>query len=221
MFAVPLGLFAVSLPDALRPRAFGINAAMWGVSALIGPLLGAVLTATVGWRWVFWINLPLIAIVAWAARARCAGSEPAERVRERRRLNIVGPVLLGLVVAVLLAVTKHWLPPLVLLPLALVPAVGSSSGTSGARPRRSSRIPPTRSPPTSRRSGPASRSSAPRRTCRSSSRSASATASTCGYALGCVVGVACSVHARVDDRVDDRRAPQVAAAQPDRARDGA
>src|SRR5439155_7373740 len=61
MFAVPLGLFAVSLPDELRPRAFGINAAMWGVSALIGPALGAVLTATVGWRWVFWINLPLIA----------------------------------------------------------------------------------------------------------------------------------------------------------------
>lgn len=28
MFAVPLGLFAVSIPDALRPRAFSINAAM-------------------------------------------------------------------------------------------------------------------------------------------------------------------------------------------------
>ena len=31
MFAVPLGLFALYVPDALRPRAFGLNAAMWGV----------------------------------------------------------------------------------------------------------------------------------------------------------------------------------------------
>jgi len=46
---VPLGLFAVSIPDALRPRAFGINAAMWGVSALVGPLLGAVLWPVLSW----------------------------------------------------------------------------------------------------------------------------------------------------------------------------
>ena len=37
MFAVPIGLFALYIPDALRPRAFGLNAAMWGVSAAIGP----------------------------------------------------------------------------------------------------------------------------------------------------------------------------------------
>ena len=85
MFAVPLGLFAVSLPDELRPRAFGINAAMWGVSALVGPLLGAVLTSTVGWRWVFWINLPLIAVVAWAAKLALGRQAPFERVAARTR----------------------------------------------------------------------------------------------------------------------------------------
>ena len=81
MFAVPLGLFAISVPDSLRPRAFGINAAMWGVSALIGPALGAILTGTVGWRWVFWINLPMIAIVAWAGRLalRRRAARPAAR----------------------------------------------------------------------------------------------------------------------------------------------
>jgi MFS family permease len=123
MFAVPLGLFAVSLPDELRSRAFGINAAMWGVSALIGPALGAVLTATVGWRWVFWINLPLIAGVAWSAARALRGVRPRDRSARPARLNIAGPALLGLVVAVLLALTKHWLPPLVLAPVALVPAV--------------------------------------------------------------------------------------------------
>jgi MFS family permease len=123
MFAVPLGLFAVSIPDALRPRAFGINAAMWGISALIGPALGAALTATVGWRWVFWVNLPLIAIVAWSAARALRGMEPRERPARDAPLNLVGPALLGLVVAVLLALTKNWLPAEALAPVALLPAV--------------------------------------------------------------------------------------------------
>ena len=213
MFAVPLGLFAVSLPDELRPRAFGINAAMWGVSALIGPALGAVLTATVGWRWVFWINLPLIAVVAWSAARALRGIQPRERSGSGRRLNIAGPVLLGLVVAVLLALTKHWLPPLVLAPLALVPAIGFF-----LHERRTSQ---------------------PVFTHTANSIAANVAAFGAGVAfLGAetylplqlqvgfgdgvrVVGVALpALHAGVDDRVDDRRAPRSAAAEPDRARDG-
>ncbi len=31
---------------------------MWGVSALVGPLLGGVLAEHVSWRWVFYVNLP-------------------------------------------------------------------------------------------------------------------------------------------------------------------
>ena len=139
--------------------------------------LGAVLTATVGWRWVFWINLPLIAVVAWSAARALRVVRPVRRPVNEARFNIAGPVLLGLVVAVLLALTKHWLPPLVLAPLALLPAGGLLLPRAADGRSRSSRTPPTRSPPTSPPSGPAWRSSAPRPTCRSSSRSGSTTAS--------------------------------------------
>jgi MFS family permease len=122
MFAVPLGLFALSVPAGLRPRAFGMNAAMWGVSALVGPLLGAILTATVGWRWVFWINLPMIATVAWAGAIALRGHPRPAPAAQREPLNLVGPVMLGAVVAILLAVTRRWLPVAVLAPLAIVPA---------------------------------------------------------------------------------------------------
>jgi MFS family permease len=101
MFAVPLGLFAVYVPEALRPRAFGVNAAMWGVSALIGPALGALLTGTVGWRWVFWVNLPLIAVVAVAAWAALRGGS-ARGGRTEAPVNVVGPLLLGATVLALL-----------------------------------------------------------------------------------------------------------------------
>ncbi len=122
MFSVPLGLFATSVPEALRPRAFGVNAAMWGVSALIGPALGAILTGTVGWRWVFWVNLPLIAGVAWAARLALRGRPRPAPAADHHPLNLVGPALLGAMVALLLGLARQALPAAVLVPAAVAAA---------------------------------------------------------------------------------------------------
>jgi DHA2 family methylenomycin A resistance protein-like MFS transporter len=44
---------------AQRSRAFGLWGAMAGIAASAGPLLGGLLVTTVGWRWVFFINLPV------------------------------------------------------------------------------------------------------------------------------------------------------------------
>ncbi|WP_316781733.1 MFS transporter [Streptomyces sasae] len=44
---------------AARSRAFGLWGSMAGIAAAIGPLLGGLLVSTVGWRWVFLINLPV------------------------------------------------------------------------------------------------------------------------------------------------------------------
>ncbi len=124
MFAVPLGLFATRVPDELRPRAFGINAAMWGVAALVGPLLGSILTSTVGWRWVFWINLPMIAIIAWAARLAIKQQAPMERTVERRPINLIGPVLLGVIVAAMLGASHNSIPVALLVAVAVAAAFG-------------------------------------------------------------------------------------------------
>ncbi|MEU1185473.1 MFS transporter [Streptomyces sp. NPDC005820] len=42
-----------------RARAFGLWGSMAGIAASAGPLLGGLLVSTVGWRWVFLINLPV------------------------------------------------------------------------------------------------------------------------------------------------------------------
>ncbi|HJN93778.1 MAG TPA: MDR family MFS transporter [Dehalococcoidia bacterium] len=46
-------------PPAERGKYIGLFAAVFGVSAVIGPTLGGFLTDEFSWRWVFWVNLPL------------------------------------------------------------------------------------------------------------------------------------------------------------------
>ena len=48
-----------------RARAQGYFSAIWGVSAIVGPALGGLITSTVGWQWVFEINIP-VGLVAGA-----------------------------------------------------------------------------------------------------------------------------------------------------------
>ncbi|KAK5047592.1 hypothetical protein LTR84_006689 [Exophiala bonariae] len=45
-----------------RPVLFALVGILYGVGALCGPLLGGALTDTIGWRWCFWINLPIGAL---------------------------------------------------------------------------------------------------------------------------------------------------------------
>ncbi|MFE0539315.1 MFS transporter [Streptomyces nigra] len=55
-----LALLQQAYPEpAARSRAFGLWGSMAGIAASAGPLLGGALVSTVGWRWVFLINLPV------------------------------------------------------------------------------------------------------------------------------------------------------------------
>jgi EmrB/QacA subfamily drug resistance transporter len=56
---------AVYTDDTARGRAIGTWSAFTSVSGVIGPLLGGLLVDSVGWRWVFLINLPLVALTVF------------------------------------------------------------------------------------------------------------------------------------------------------------
>src|SRR3984957_7007735 len=53
---------ATFAPDD-RPRAVGAWSGLGGVASAVGPILGGWLVQSVGWRWVFLLNLPLAAAV--------------------------------------------------------------------------------------------------------------------------------------------------------------
>jgi EmrB/QacA subfamily drug resistance transporter len=89
MFAVSLALVAQEFPAGReRGTAMGIYGATIGISVAIGPLLGGAITDALGWRWVFFINVP-VGVAALAVSYL--------KVRESRNPNATRIDWLGLV----------------------------------------------------------------------------------------------------------------------------
>ncbi len=57
-------------PPAERARWAGVLMSVFGVATIVGPLLGGWITDNIGWRWTFYVNLPVgiiaLAFAAWA-----------------------------------------------------------------------------------------------------------------------------------------------------------
>ena len=83
---------------AERARAIGIWGGTIGVSLALGPVVGGVLLATVGWRGIFWVNIP----VGVAAIALTALFVPESRAPRARRVDLVGQVLVVVILASLI-----------------------------------------------------------------------------------------------------------------------
>ncbi|KZB86147.1 MFS transporter [Amycolatopsis regifaucium] len=58
----PLTLIRRLFAEDERGRAFGIWGSVAAAATLLGPILGGLLTASLDWRWIFWVNVPLCGI---------------------------------------------------------------------------------------------------------------------------------------------------------------
>jgi EmrB/QacA subfamily drug resistance transporter len=83
---------------AERARAIGLWGGTFGVSLALGPVVGGALIASVGWRGIFWVNIP----VGVAAIALTALFVPESRAPRARRLDPVGQVLVIVTLASLI-----------------------------------------------------------------------------------------------------------------------
>ncbi len=119
-------LVTQAFPSSERGRALGIVSAIVSVGLLSGPMVGGLITQYLGWRWAFYVNVP-ISIVATAVGTRLLRPSPRQ---PGQRFDITGAALfLVAVVALLLTLTtgptQGWRSPgaLALTALALASTV--------------------------------------------------------------------------------------------------
>ncbi len=98
-----------------RAQAIGIWGAVTGISMALGPLLGGLLVDSVGWRSIFWVNIP----IGVAAIVLTALFVPESRAPRARRLDPVGQALVLVALAsitygIIEGPRKGWLSPLIL-----------------------------------------------------------------------------------------------------------
>jgi MFS family permease len=78
MFATTIALLNSSYQGRDRGTAFGVWGAVSGAAAAAGPILGGLLTESLSWRWIFFVNLPISA-VAIVMSLRAFGPDPRPR----------------------------------------------------------------------------------------------------------------------------------------------
>jgi EmrB/QacA subfamily drug resistance transporter len=110
MFAVSLALVAQEFAAGReRATAMGIYGATIGISVAIGPLVGGAITTGLGWRWVFFLNVPVgvAALALTFARVRESRDPNATRV-DWLGLVSFSSALLMLVLALLRGNDNGW-----------------------------------------------------------------------------------------------------------------
>ena len=97
----PVALSIISntfIDPAERARAIGVWGSVFGISMTLGPILGGALIAAVGWRGIFWVNVP----VGLAAVVAAALFVPESRASRARAADPVGQLLVIAVLASLI-----------------------------------------------------------------------------------------------------------------------
>lgn len=91
LYTASATLVAGMFPEHERSRALGLLFGANGIGLAIGPVAGGLVVSGLGWRWVFLLNLPLIALALLLCRGRISES----RDRAAGALDWAGTILLA------------------------------------------------------------------------------------------------------------------------------
>lgn len=113
--AVSPAMLVAAFPSEQRGRALGMNAVVVGTGISLGPTLGGFITESLGWRWIFYVNVPL-GILGVVATLKLL---PRDTGRTHEKLDWLGAGLLAvglgaLTFAATFGAEVGWTSPLLL-----------------------------------------------------------------------------------------------------------
>ena len=116
-----LALITANFSGEEQGRAFGLWAGASGATTILGPVVGGVLVDTISWRAAFFINVPLVALAAWATWVHVPESrdEHATRSFDWIGAAVVALAVGGLAFGVIYGQQRAWQDPLGYVILAL------------------------------------------------------------------------------------------------------
>src|ERR1700691_776731 len=111
----------------IRARAVGLWTAAGGLGIAMGPILGGLLIGLLGWRSIFFVNLPIGAAGIWLAIRFLDQPAPAQRKHgfDLTGQTLIALAILGVVGAIIEAGPSGWHSPLVLSGLVFAIAAGA------------------------------------------------------------------------------------------------
>lgn len=103
IFPITAAQIAVSYPPEKRGKALGMIGVFFGLGTILGPVLGGIIISTLQWQWIFWINVPIAAVILlMMTRYR------AEQKVVKRPIDFTGIALLTVIIfTIMLGVTER------------------------------------------------------------------------------------------------------------------
>jgi EmrB/QacA subfamily drug resistance transporter len=128
LFATGAAIVTAVFPPQERGRAIGINVMAVYLGLSVGPPLGGFITDNIGWRWIFYVNIPIVLVVlvwGWLLLPRTERENQGAPHVDAVGAALLGVFLICLLVPLTFAPQWGWLAPrtLVLLCVAAVSVV--------------------------------------------------------------------------------------------------
>ncbi|OFI49318.1 multidrug MFS transporter [Floricoccus tropicus] len=99
MMPVSLTIIADMYSPEKRAKIIGLTSTAWGIASIVGPMAGGLIVDSVGWNWIFFINVPIgILLIAMIGLYLVEG----KREVEAKKMDILGSLTLMLALMSLL-----------------------------------------------------------------------------------------------------------------------
>jgi EmrB/QacA subfamily drug resistance transporter len=112
-----LALLNAAFPTEQRGRALGVYGSATGFGAVLGPVLGGLITQDLSWQWIFWLNVPVGLLAVPFVLAKINEGFGRGTALDLRGLVLFTLAALGLVWGLVRVTAVGWADPQVVMPL--------------------------------------------------------------------------------------------------------